>query len=124
MKTSVIILIINIIYILYQNIKYINIININSSSTEFELVELKNRAIQFHLSGLNFLKNLMNSLKVLETSSDIKTAMIINDELAEILNKAESHYKNFVEKFNFSKESLELYILFLRNSMNRADLAV
>jgi len=66
----------------------------------------------------------MSSLKNLDTSVDIDNAMVINDELAEILNVTESHYKKFVAKFNYSKESLELYILFLKNSMNRGDLAV
>jgi len=95
----------------------------NNSSSEFELTELKNRSIQFHLSALNFLKSFMNALKNLDTSVDIENAMVINDELAEILNEAESHYKKFVTKYNYSKESLELYILFLKNSMNRGDLA-
>jgi len=59
----------------------------------------------------------MISLKTLETSTDFENAVIINDELAQILNKAESHFKKFILRVNYSKESLELYILFLRNSL-------
>jgi len=95
----------------------------NGSASEFELIEIKNRAIQYHLAALNFLKNLMSSLKSLETTADIENAMVVNDELTEVLSEAEGHYQKFVVKFNYSKESLELYILFLRNSMNRNDLA-
>jgi len=59
----------------------------------------------------------MNSLRTLETASDIENVMIINDELTEILNEAESHFKKYVIRCNYSKDSLELYILFLRNSL-------
>jgi len=59
----------------------------------------------------------MSSLKSLETTADIENAMVVNDELTEVLSEAEGHYQKFVVKFNYSKESLELYILFLRNSM-------
>ncbi|OUM63511.1 hypothetical protein PIROE2DRAFT_9928 [Piromyces sp. E2] len=95
----------------------------DNSASEFELIEIKNKSIQYHLAALNFLKTLMNSLKSLETTSDIENAMVINDELTEVLNEAEGHYKKFITKFNYSKESLELYVLFLKNSMNRNDLA-
>ncbi|KAG4085949.1 hypothetical protein H8356DRAFT_963518 [Neocallimastix lanati (nom. inval.)] len=97
--------------------------SLENSSSDFELIEIKNRSIQYHLAALNILKNLMNSLRTLETASDIENVMIINDELTEILNEAESHFKKYVIRCNYSKDSLELYILFLRNSLNRNDLA-
>jgi len=59
----------------------------------------------------------MSSLRILDNPSDIDNAIKINDELTEILNNGENIYKKFVQEYNYSKESLELYILFLRNSM-------
>ncbi|OUM57145.1 hypothetical protein PIROE2DRAFT_65169 [Piromyces sp. E2] len=84
---------------------------------DFELMELRNRSIQYHIAALNGLKNLMEALKTLDNPSDIDNAMITNDELADILNNGESIYQKFVISSNYEKESLELYILFLRNSM-------
>jgi len=84
---------------------------------DFELLQIKNKSIQYHIAALNELKDLMASLKTLENPGDVENAMIINDKLTDILNSGERHYKNFVNEFNYSKESLELYILFLRNSM-------
>ncbi|ORX52086.1 hypothetical protein BCR36DRAFT_286674, partial [Piromyces finnis] len=88
-----------------------------NSASDFELIDIKNRSIQYHLAALNFLKSLMSSLKNLETVADIENTMVINDELTDILREAEGHYKKFIVKFNHSKESLELYILFLRYSL-------
>jgi len=59
----------------------------------------------------------MSSLRTLDNPSDIDNAMKMNDDLTKILNDGESIYKKFIKEFNFSKESLELYVLFLRNSM-------
>jgi len=74
-------------------------------------------SIQYHLAALNNLKNIMESMKTLEIPSDIDNIMIINDELSNILNNGDSIFKKYIMSTNFSKESLELYILFLRNSM-------
>eukprot|EP00833_Pecoramyces_ruminatium_P006115 jgi/Orpsp1_1/1180147/evm.model.c7180000072310.1 len=87
--------------------------NINS----FEIINIRNQSLQHHLASLNSLKNLMMSLKTLDGKSDILNAMIANEELTNILNSGEVIYKKYVSNSNFSKESLELYILFLRNSM-------
>ncbi|ORX81371.1 hypothetical protein BCR32DRAFT_268314 [Anaeromyces robustus] len=95
---------------------------VKSNISDFELVELKDRSIQYHLAGLNYIKVLMSTLKTIETPADIESAMIINDELTEILHEAERHFQIFVTKYNYSKESLELYVLFLKYSMNRNDL--
>jgi len=59
----------------------------------------------------------MNALRTLDSPSDIENAMVINDNLTDILSRGENHFKKYVIDFNYSKESLELYILFLRNSM-------
>jgi len=118
-------LVYNAIYI-YEMDKSLLISNENSTdngTTDFELLQIKNKSIQYHISALNELKELMSALKTLENPADIDNAMVINDHLTEILNSGEKHFKHFVTEFNYSKESLELYILFLRNSMNRGDLA-
>ncbi|ORX86171.1 hypothetical protein BCR32DRAFT_290158 [Anaeromyces robustus] len=94
-----------------------------NNSKDFELMNIKNLSIQYHLAALNGLKNLMVSLKSVETLSDIDNAIIVNDELTNILNKGEKIYKNFIIKSKYAQEALKLYILFLRNSMNREDLA-
>jgi len=59
----------------------------------------------------------MESLKNLETNEDIDISMRVNDSLIEILKNGETLFKKLVLNSNYSKESLELYILFLRNSM-------
>jgi len=59
----------------------------------------------------------MSSLRILDNPTDIDNAMKLNDELTELLHNGESIFKTFVQRFNYDRESLELYILFLRNSM-------
>jgi len=92
-------------------------IKTNSDASNFELSEMKYKSLQYHIAALNSIKNLMGALKTLENPNEISTAMICNDELTDILNEGEKHFKSYVIKSNFSKESLELYVLFLRNSM-------
>jgi hypothetical protein len=95
----------------------------DNNALDFELSQIRNVSIQYHIAALNSLKNLMNALRTLDSPSDIENAMVINDNLTDILSRGENHFKKYVIDFNYSKESLELYILFLRNSMNRGDLA-
>jgi len=95
----------------------------NNETVDLLMLDTKNRAIQYHISALNYLKNLMVVLKNLETQVDIENAMIVNDNLTNILTKGENEFRNFLKAFNYSKESLELCILFFRYSMNRADVA-
>ncbi|ORX61198.1 hypothetical protein BCR36DRAFT_8189 [Piromyces finnis] len=97
--------------------------NGSNNTIDYELVEIRNSSIQYHIAALNGLKNLMIALRTLDSQMDIDNAMKINDELTEILNNGESIFKKFVFGFNYSRESLEFYILFLRNSLNRGDLA-
>jgi len=78
---------------------------------------MRNRALQYHISALITIKNLMGALKSIEDPVEFNNAMLWNDKLTEILNAGEKYFKNFILKFNYSKESLELYILFLRNAM-------
>jgi len=59
----------------------------------------------------------MESFKILDSNKDIEKVMIINDKLTDFLARAENFYNSYLIKGNFSKESLELYILFLRYSM-------
>ncbi|KAG4093226.1 hypothetical protein H8356DRAFT_949309 [Neocallimastix lanati (nom. inval.)] len=92
-------------------------------SINYDIIELKYRSVQYHLASLNLLKNLMESFKILDSNKDIEKVMIINDKLTDFLARAENFYNSYLIKGNFSKESLELYILFLRYSMNRSDLA-
>ncbi|OUM58722.1 hypothetical protein PIROE2DRAFT_15939 [Piromyces sp. E2] len=95
----------------------------STSGVNYELVEIRNQSIQYHIAALNALKNFLSSLRILDNVSDLDNAMIMNDELTEILNDGENIYKKYVQIANYNKESLELYILFLRNSLNRSDLA-
>jgi len=80
-------------------------------------MNLRNQSIQHHLAALNTLKNLMLSMKSLDNISNINYTMSLNDELTQILDRGEKIYKKFVMESDYSKESLELYVLFLRNSM-------
>eukprot|EP00833_Pecoramyces_ruminatium_P011280 jgi/Orpsp1_1/1185312/evm.model.c7180000093211.1 len=89
----------------------------DQESTDFELIEMRNRSVQYHLAALNHLKQLMEALKTLDNPSDIDNALVVNDQLTEILNDGEFIYKKYVALCDYSRESLELYILFLRNSM-------
>jgi len=65
----------------------------------------------------------MLELKNLENQNNIEKVMVISDKLTEILNKGESEFIIFLKSFNYAKESLELCILFFKNSMNRMDIA-
>jgi len=78
---------------------------------------MRHKSLLYHLAALNSIKSLMGALKSLENPEEINNAMIYNDELTDILNEGEKHFKSYVIKCNHSKESLELYILFLRNSI-------
>jgi len=80
-------------------------------------MNIRNQSVQYHLAALNTLKILINTLRTLENVSDFDNAMVINDDLAYILNMGKNIYKKFITQRNYEKESLELYILFLRNSM-------
>ncbi|ORY24906.1 hypothetical protein LY90DRAFT_630109 [Neocallimastix californiae] len=91
----------------------------NGNSNDFKLMNIKNQAVQYHLAALNSLKKLMNSLRVVEDPSEFDNVMSTNDELAKLLSMGESTYKNYIIHSNYSKESLELYILFLKNSMEK-----
>ncbi|ORX80370.1 hypothetical protein BCR32DRAFT_293881 [Anaeromyces robustus] len=111
---------------IYESDKVITINRENSQDNKnvnFELNDLRHKAIQYHLGALNGLKNFFDTLKSLENPEEVKNAINYNNELTDILNSGESHFKKFVVEFNYSKESLELYVLFLRNSLNREDLA-
>jgi len=81
------------------------------------MLDTKNCAIQYHISALNYLKDLMVVLKNIETQVDIENALIVNDNLTNVLTKGENEFRNFIKSFNYSKESLELCILFYRYSM-------
>eukprot|EP00833_Pecoramyces_ruminatium_P009480 jgi/Orpsp1_1/1183512/evm.model.c7180000085556.1 len=89
----------------------------NKDVTDFEVMEIRNSSIQHHLASLNCLKDMMNILKNLDRDVDIDNAMICNDVLSNILNNGDRIYKKYLISTNFDKESLEIYILFLRDSM-------
>jgi len=96
---------------------YLHIYWLILSANNFELMNLRNLSIQYHIAALNSLKNIMQAMKTLELPSDIDNVMIVNDELSSTLNSGESIFKKYVMNSNYSKEALELYILYLRNSM-------
>ncbi|ORY54323.1 hypothetical protein LY90DRAFT_507694 [Neocallimastix californiae] len=59
----------------------------------------------------------------MEKDTDVDDVMICNDKLTNILINGDNAFKNLLMNTNNNKESLELYILFLVDSMNRMDLA-
>ncbi|ORX78592.1 hypothetical protein BCR32DRAFT_282151 [Anaeromyces robustus] len=96
--------------------------NIKISSSIMEVNNIKNRALQYYVISLNYLKNIMDSLRIMENKHDIKHIMIINDELTEILTKGEMEFQKYLFTTRFSKDSLALSIIFYRNAMNREDM--
>jgi len=73
--------------------------------------------IQYYLSSLNCLKDMMDILKHMEKDTDVDDVMIYNDKLTNILINGDNAFKNLLMNTNNNKESLELYILFLVDSM-------
>jgi len=60
------------------------------------------------------MKNLFNELKNVNSIQDLNVALCMNDDLSDIVYKAENYYKVYISKFSFSNEAVQLYILFVR----------
>ncbi|KAL6633004.1 hypothetical protein U3516DRAFT_734312 [Neocallimastix sp. 'constans'] len=91
--------------------------------TDYQILDINKINIQYYLSSLNCLKDMMDILKHMEKDTDVDDVMICNDKLTNILINGDNAFKNLLMNTNNNKESLELYILFLVDSMNRMDLA-
>ncbi|OUM57799.1 hypothetical protein PIROE2DRAFT_17098 [Piromyces sp. E2] len=90
----------------------------------FGIDMVKNMAIEYHVKSLTTLKNLFNELKDLNTTNNLNNILLLNDDLSEIVQKTKQYYITYVNKFSFSKESVELYTSFIRDVMNEPDVAV
>ncbi|ORX78591.1 hypothetical protein BCR32DRAFT_282150 [Anaeromyces robustus] len=97
--------------------------HLEMSASNIEVIDIRNNTLQYHIISINYLKKLMDGLRILERQIDIENAMILNDKLTEVLTVGEKKYNNYLLKSRYSKESLILAILFFRNSMNRDDIA-
>ncbi|ORX50005.1 hypothetical protein BCR36DRAFT_290770 [Piromyces finnis] len=94
--------------------------NANETSNDdldlgYEVEMVKNIAINYHVKSIVSIKNMINELKNYNSPRDVDNILIMNDELSDILSKAEKYYAVYVNKFSFSREAILLYVAFLRN---------
>ncbi|KAG4082919.1 hypothetical protein H8356DRAFT_968924 [Neocallimastix lanati (nom. inval.)] len=84
----------------------------NNADFGIETDIIKNIAITYHIKSINIMKNLFNELKNVNSIQDLNVALCMNDDLSDIVYKAENYYKVYISKFSFSNEAVQLYILF------------
>jgi len=72
-------------------------------------------AVEYHVKSLTALKNLFSELKSLSTTNNLNNILLLNDDLSETIKKTKQYYIDYVNKFSFSRESVELYISFIKN---------
>jgi len=75
----------------------------------------KDIAIGYHLKSLTSLKQLFGELKDYSKTNNINSILCLNDELSSTVHKARKYYDNYISKFSFSKDAVELYVSFVTN---------